>query len=72
MVYSEIDKNSNLLWPVKDEFELLTTGNGQLGKMKRSTRSGRKDEDKKESEDWQKNTNASFGYGEITKVSKIV
>lgn len=39
--------------------------------MKRSTRSGRKDEDKKESEDWQKNTNASFGYGEITKVSKI-
>lgn len=42
-VYAEIDKNSNLLWPVKDEFELM---NKNLSRGCRGTRSGTKKEDK--------------------------
>ena len=42
-VYSEIDKNSNLLWPVKDEFELISRN---LTRASRGTRSGTKIEDK--------------------------
>ena len=67
-MYAEIDKNSNLLWPVKDEFELIGKN---LTRGCRGTRSGTKKEDKQGSIKWQNETNASFGYGEITRVSNF-
>lgn len=65
-VYSEIDKYSNLLWSAKDEFELFRNSRGC------GTRSSARDENKEESQKWQKNTNAQLGYGEITRVSYLV
>lgn len=53
------------MWPVKDYFELIRN-NG-----KQNTRNSARAEHKEESINWQKNTNAQFGYGEITRVSNI-
>lgn len=65
MVYSEIDKYSNLLWSAKDPYELC-----RKNIRGRDTRSGTKSELKEESLKWQKETKATFGYGEITRVSE--
>lgn len=61
-VYAEVDKFSNLYWSTRDEFELIRT---QLGQKR--TRSKITEEDLLESKNWQQNTDAQFGYGEITK-----
>lgn len=63
-VYAEIDKFSNLYWSTRDEFELVRTQVGQ-----KRTRSKVTEQDLRASAEWQKNTDAQFGYGEITKVS---
>lgn len=63
-VYAEIDKYSNLQWAAKDDFELIWKTNGR-----QNTRSRIDQGSKDASEKWQKNTNAQFGYGEITRVS---
>ena len=61
-VYTEIDKLSNLFWSLKDEFELYRN----IDKS-RSTRSRVSDSDKAQSKEWQKDTDAQLGYGEITR-----
>ena len=63
MVYSEIDRNSDLLWSARKNSELIRFigANGQRtrGNAKCTT------------EEPERETNATFGYGEITKVSQI-
>ena len=59
-VYAQIDKDSNLYWSHKDETQLIR---GE----KKSTRSRLTEEAKEEAGRWEKNTDAQFGYGEITK-----
>ena len=66
-IYAEIDKFSNLYWAARDEFELVRTKVGQ-----KRTRSKISESDIQASVEWQKNTNAQFGYGEITKVREFV
>jgi hypothetical protein len=65
-VYAEVDKYSNLLWSARDEFELL---NRNASRGCRNTRRGANQEEKENSNNWQKETKATFGYGEITRVS---
>ena len=60
MVYSEVDKNSDLLWSARSNQEFIRFG-GQR------TRRNAKTED--EAPKWDRETNATFGYGEITRVS---
>ena len=63
-VYNEITKFSNDFWAIKDLYELYRVqGN------KRRTRRHVTDENKQESKEWQENSNAQYGYGEITPVS---
>ena len=62
-IYKEINKFSDLQWSARDTYEQV---NCQAGRRK--TRSKVSEHDLKESEDWKKNTDAQFGYGEITKV----
>jgi len=60
-VYSEIDKASNLYWTMKDTYELVTRAD-----KVRTTRSRVSTKVKEESRKLYENTNAQFGYGEIT------
>lgn len=60
VVYSQIDKGSNLYWSHKNATELIYTRN-------KNTRSHITDEVKEEESKWEKETDAQFGYGEITK-----
>ena len=62
-MYAEIDKYSDLLWAAKDIYEVSGRG------VKRQLRGEVKTEDKEHSAKWQGETNATFGYGEITRVS---
>jgi hypothetical protein len=66
LVYSEIDKQSNLCWNMKDTYELVTRAD-----KARTTRSRVSTQVKEESRKLYENTNAQFGYGEITPVSKL-
>lgn len=65
-VYSEIDKFSNLLWRARDTFELVSRRKGQT-----HLRSETNQEQREESEQWQRDTKATVGYGEITRVSNL-
>ncbi len=56
-IYRKVDKESNLLWTAKDNLY-------EFGTRSRKTQASIRKDQK-----WQKETNASFGYGEITKVS---
>lgn len=60
-MYGQIDKNSNLLWSHKDGSQFIHS------KGSKNTRSRLTDEKKEESTQWEKDTDAQFGYGEITK-----
>ena len=59
-VYAEVDKFSNLFWALRTQDELVR-------RPKESKR--QKGVDSPSKNDWMKNTNAQFGYGEITRVS---
>mmetsp|Transcript_8256 Transcript_8256/g.13818 ORF Transcript_8256/g.13818 Transcript_8256/m.13818 type:complete len:81 (+) Transcript_8256:1-243(+) len=58
----EIDKFSDLLWSVKNTNELCSRRKGQP-----DLRSEIGKERKEELSRWEKETNATFGYGEITR-----
>lgn len=60
MVYAEIDKNSELLWGARNNTEFIRFGRS-IGER---TRKNAKED---EVPAWEKDTNATFGYGEITK-----
>ena len=60
-VYGQIDRNSNLLWSHKDETQFV------YNQGLKNTRSKLSDEKKEETTKWEKETDAQFGYGEITK-----
>jgi hypothetical protein len=60
-VYGEIDKSSNLYWSHKNESQLLND------RRNKNTRSRHSEEAKQEEGKWEKETDAQFGYGEITK-----
>ena len=64
MVYSEIDKNSDLLWSARNNTELIRFGGSNGQRTRRNTKS-----DEPEGPIWDRETNATFGYGEITRVS---
>jgi hypothetical protein len=61
MVYAEIDKNSELLWSARVNSEFIRFGTS-IGER---TRKNAKTEE--EGPAWEKETNATFGYGEITR-----
>ena len=60
-VYAQIDKSSNLYWSHKNESQLLND------RRAKNTRSRQTEESKQEEGKWEKETDAQFGYGEITK-----
>jgi hypothetical protein len=60
MVYSEVDKNSDLLWSARSNQEFIRFG-GQ-----RTRRNAKTEEDGMQ---FERESNASIGYGEITRVS---
>lgn len=60
-VYAEIDKDTGLRWSARDISE--------VGGARKILRSEVKTEDKEHNAKWQSETNATFGYGEITRVS---
>lgn len=60
-VYAEIDKDTGLRWAARDIIE--------VGGARKVLRSKINSEDKEHSAKWQSETNATFGYGEITRVS---
>ena len=61
-VYGQIDKSSNLYWSHKDQTQLIHSSRGT-----KATRSRLTEEVKEEASKWEKETDAQFGYGEITK-----
>ena len=63
MVYSEIDKNSDLLWSARNNSELIRFGGSNGQRTRRNTNC------KDDTPAWERETNATFGYGEITRVS---
>ena len=63
-VYNSIDKDSDLFWTHRDDNELVR----QVGN-RRTLRSKISDERKQETKKWLDETDAQFGYGEITQVS---
>jgi hypothetical protein len=60
-VYTEIDKNSELLWSSRNNSEFIRFGSF-IGER---TRQNAKTEE--EGPAWEKETKASVGYGEITR-----
>lgn len=62
-MYAEVDKFSNLQWANRNEFELVQSTPGK--KRTRSKTSNSVAESKK----WIQDTDAQFGYGEVTRVS---
>ena len=67
-VYAEIDKRSDLLWAQKDEKELIRFNNNGSRINTRKPKRG-ENEDALQQTDFERETNASIGYGEITRVS---
>ena len=67
-MYAEIDKFSNLLWTAKDPNELCNNRGGS--RRKPDLRSEINYIEKEENSRWERETEATFGYGEITRVSK--
>ncbi|CDW80107.1 UNKNOWN [Stylonychia lemnae] len=61
-IYKEIDDLSSLLWSHKDQTQLI-----QRRDNKQKTRSNITTDVKEENQKWEKDTNAQFGYGEITR-----
>ena len=78
-VYKEIDKFSNLLTPMRESSELIWNTSRRSKRQKTSsstkddtlTSKSKKSSTDKEGEqaNWQDDTNAQLGYGEITSVS---
>ena len=60
-MYAEIDKETDLLWGARNSKEFIRFGHS-IGE--RTRKSLKTDE---EEPSWEKETNASFGYGEITR-----
>lgn len=59
-LYNRIDKKSDLFWALKNQSELIHA------RGSKSTRSKMTEEKKQEEKQWEKDTDAQFGYGEIT------
>ena len=66
-VYNFIDKRTETMWSHKNISELVHRGN----KDKTRHAISKNKEDMEEEKNWEKNTKAQFGYGEITKVSSF-
>lgn len=64
-VYSLIDKQTMLYWTHRDSNDLIVQKKGE-----RTRRSQVTVEKKEENNNFTKDNNAQFGYGEITQVSK--
>ena len=60
-VYQMIDKDAELLWSHRNESEIIR------GSRAKSTRSNLKNDAREQESKWEKETDAQFGYGEITK-----
>jgi hypothetical protein len=60
MVYAEIDKNSDLLWSARTNQEFIRFGGLRTRRNAKAEEEGPK---------WERESNATFGYGEITRVS---
>ena len=60
-VYAEIDKDTVLRWAARDISE--------VGGARKILRNQVKQDERDHSAKWQSETNATFGYGEITRVS---
>jgi hypothetical protein len=60
-VYLMIDKTSALLWSHRNQSEVIMNGRSK------TTRSNVKEDQREEEQRWEKETDAQFGYGEITK-----
>lgn len=56
-----IDKRSELLWSHRNQSEVIRSDRGKI------TRSNVKENQREEDQRWEKETDAQFGYGEITK-----
>ena len=60
-LYFKIDNASALLWSHRNQSEVIRNSRSN------STRSNVKESQREEEQRWEKETDAQFGYGEITK-----
>jgi hypothetical protein len=67
-VYYEIDKFSDLLWAAKNTTELYSR---RKGSTRPDLRNDLTQQEKDQNREWERETKATFGYGEITRVSKM-
>ena len=68
-VYSEIDKASDLLWAQQDEEELIRYRNQFGSRINTRKQLGEGEEVAPKYTGFERESNASIGYGEITRVS---
>jgi len=71
-VYSEIDKASDLLWAQQDEEELIRYRNQFGSRIHTRKQLEEGEEPPKKHTGFERESNASIGYGEITRVSTIL
>lgn len=62
LVYAEIDKNSELLWIARNDSEFIRYGSS-IGERTRTRQNDKTDDEP----GWEQDSNASLGYGEITR-----
>ena len=60
-VYLMIDRDSALLWSHRNQSEVI------MNSRSKTTRSNVNESQREEEQRWEKETDAQFGYGEITK-----
>ena len=71
-VYSEIDKASDLLWAQQKEEELIRYRNPHGSRINTRKQLPEGEEPPKEEIAFERQSNASIGYGEITRVSTTI
>lgn len=71
-VYSEIDKASDLLWAQQDEEELIRYKNAFGSRIHTRKQLGEGEEPPEKFTGFERESNASIGYGEITRVSTTI